>query len=235
MNIKNSFTTLALTGAFLTSAGVSLAAGGGQYGTSNCQVIYGGGEVCNNEIKFSINKMVGVPNTSNFTDNITVNDAKYTADATVPFKIIITNTGNTKIGHIKVTDTLPSYLTFVNGSGNWDANSRTLTFELNNLDAGRAQQFIINVKVVSDNQLPQDQGSVCVVNQVVALEDSGVKATDAAQVCITRQMIPNKPTPEVYNAVPVKKIPNTGPEMLPLLGLIPAGLTGIVLRKKARI
>ena len=230
MNIKNTLSTIALTGAFLATAGSSFAAG-----SSNCQVIYGGGEVCNNDIKFSINKLVGVPNKSDFVDNLNINDAKYSADQTVPFKIIITNTGNTKIGHMKVTDTLPSYLTYVSGGGTWDQNARTITFDLNDLDAGRAQQYVINVKVVADNQLPQDQGSVCVVNQANAIEDSGVKASDSSQVCITRQAIPQKSTPEVFTTVPVKKIPNTGPEMLSLLGLIPAGIAGLMLRKKSRL
>ncbi len=229
MKFKTSLTTALLTGAFLAIAGVSYASG------SNCQIIYGGGEVCNNNIQFSINKMVGIPNTSNFADNLSVNDAKYSAGQTIPFKIIVTNTGNTKIGHIKATDTLPQYLTWVSGDGNWDSNARTITFDINNLDAGRAQQFMINAKVVDNNQLPQDQGTVCVVNQVNATEDSGSTASDSSQVCITRQVVTNAPTPEVFTTVPPKKIPNTGPEMLPLLGLIPAGLTGLVMRKKSKL
>jgi uncharacterized repeat protein (TIGR01451 family) len=229
MNFKKALATSLITLALLTAAKMSYAAG------SNCQIIYGGGEVCNNNLQFSINKMVGVPNTSNFAENLTVNDAKYTAGASVPFKIIITNTGGTKIGHIKVTDSLPQFLTWVSGDGSWDANARKITFDINNLDAGRAQQFIINVKVVDNNQLPQDQGTVCVVNQVNAFEDSGVTAADSSQVCITRQVVVTTPTPEIFTTVPPKKIPNTGPEMLPLLGLIPAGITGFVLRKKSKI
>lgn len=229
MNFKKSFTTVFITGAFLASAGMSYAAG------SNCQVIYGGGEVCNNNIQFSINKLVGIPNTSNFADNLTVNDAKYSAGQSIPFKIIITNTGNNKIGHVKVTDVLPQYLTWVSGDGSWDANARTITFNVNNLEAGRAQQFMINAKVVDNNQLPQDQGTVCVVNQANAFEDSGTTASDSSQVCITRQVVTTAPTPEVFTTVPPKKIPSTGPEMIPLLGLIPAGLTGFALRKKSKL
>lgn len=225
MNFKNTITTALVTGAFLATAGVSFASG------SNCQIIYGGGEVCNNNIQFSINKMVGIPNTSNFTDNISINDSKYTAGQTVPFKIIVTNTGNNKIGHIKVTDTLPQYLTWASGDGSWDANARTVTFDINNLDAGRAQQFIINAKVVDSNQLPNQQ-AICVVNRVNAFEDSGSTASDESQVCISKT---SNPTPEVINTVPPKKIPNTGPEMLPLLGLIPAGIAGFTLRRKSKL
>ena len=230
MNFKNTFSTLVLTGAFLATAGSSIAAGD-YYGTSNCQVIYGGGEVCNNEVDFTINKMVGVPSKSDFAENLNVNDSNYTADATIPFKIIVTNTGKNKINHIKVTDTLPSYLTYVSGGGTWDQNARTITFDLNGLEAGKSQQYIINTKVVSENQLPKDKASLCVINQVNAIEDNGAKAQDSSQVCITKVVVPQKNVP-VYPSVPVKTVPNTGPEMLPLLGLIPAGLAGLVLRKK---
>jgi uncharacterized repeat protein (TIGR01451 family) len=179
--------------------------------------------------------MVGIPNTSNFADNLSVNDSKYSAGQTIPFKIIVTNTGSNKIGHIKVTDNLPQYLTWVSGDGSWDANARTITFDINNLDAGRAQQFMINAKVVDNNQLPSDQSTVCVVNHVNAFEDSGSTASDASQVCISKQVVTSNLTPEVFTTVPPKKIPNTGPEMLPLLGLIPAGIAGIALRRKSKL
>jgi uncharacterized repeat protein (TIGR01451 family) len=178
--------------------------------------------------------MVEVPNSTNFTDNLTVNDAKYTAGQTVPFKIIITNTGNNKIGHIKVVDTLPQFLTFVSGDGTWNANSKTIAFDINNLEAGRAQQFMFDAKVADNNQLPQDQVTVCVTNQAQANEDSGATASDSSQVCISRQIVAT-PTPVIFTTVPPKKIPNTGPEMLPLLGLIPAGITGLLLRKKSKL
>lgn len=229
MNFRKTITTALVTGAFLATAGIANASG------SNCQIIYGGGEVCNNNIQFSINKMVGIPNTSNFTDNLSVNDSKYSAGQTIPFKIIVTNTGNTKIGHIKVTDNLPQYLTWVSGDGSWNGDSRTITFDINNLDAGRAQQFMISAKVVDNNQLPSDQSTVCVVNHVNAFEDSGSTASDASQVCISKQVTTSNPTPEVINTVPPKKIPNTGPEMLPLLGLIPAGIAGFTLRRKSKL
>ena len=233
MNFTKKLSTLALTGAFLATAGSAIAAGD-YYGTSNCQVIYGGGEVCNTDVTFTINKMVGVPNKSDFVENLNVNDANYSADSTIPFKIVVTNTGKNKINHVRVTDTLPSYLTYVSGGGTWDQNARTITFDLNGLEAGKSQQYVITTKVVGENQLPKDKASLCVINQVQAFEDNGAKAQDSSQVCISKTVIPQKNAP-VYPSVPVKTIPNTGPELLPLLGLIPAGLTGLFLRKKATI
>ncbi len=39
----------------------------------------------------------------------------------------------------------------------------------------------------------------------------------------------------MFEATPVKKIPETGPEMLPLLGLIPAGIAGFAMRRKYKL
>lgn len=226
-------TAIAVTTVLLTLGIITAAHAAG----SECQIIYGGGEVCNRQIQFAINKLVEVPGKGggNFVDNLNVNDPKFSAGQTIPFKIVITNTGSNKIDHIRVTDSLPQYLTYVSGDGSWDANARKITFDVNNLDASRAQQFVINTKVVDNNQLPQDQGTICVVNQVNAFEDSGFTASDSSQVCISRQVLGVNPTPQVFTTVPVKTIPNTGPEMLPLLGLVPLGLTGFILRKKIKL
>lgn len=230
MNIKNIVAATLLTGAFMINAGFANASG------SNCQIIYGGGQVCNNNIEFSLNKMVQVPGKGggNFVDNLTVNDAKYAAGQNVPFRITVTNTGDTSITHIRVTDTLPQFLTFVSGDGNFDQNAKTITFDVNNLDVGKVQEFNIVAKVVDDSQLPQDQSTLCTVNQVQAIADNGDTASDSSQICIAKQ-ITSAPTPTVFTTVPPKSIPNTGPEMLPLLGLIPAGLAGLKLRKKGKI
>jgi len=202
-------------------------------GTSNCQVIYGGGEVCDENIKYSIDKLV--KNTSGtFVDNLNTNDSKYSASQNVEFKIIIQNTGNTRINSIKVEDTLPQYLEYVSGAGNYDANSRTLTFIVTNLDAGKKAEYTISTKVVENASLPQDKGTICVINNVKAIESRGNTAQDSSQVCIER-IITKKPTPQVFEATPVKKIPETGPEMLPLLGLIPAGIAGFAMRRKFKL
>ena len=39
----------------------------------------------------------------------------------------------------------------------------------------------------------------------------------------------------IYEKVPVKDIPKTGPELLTLLALAPVGLAGFYLRKKSKL
>lgn len=227
------FKTLAVT--TLSAAAIFSAALPASASGSRCQVIYGGGEVCDKEIKFSLEKFVQKNNKGGeFVENLTANDARFQANDTVIFKLVVANTGSTKIDSITITDTLPQYLTFVSGVGTYDQNTKKVTFTLNNIQPGNKVEQLITTKIVEDKLLPQDQATVCVINQVNALESNGASASDSSQVCITR-MITATPAPQVYNKVPVKNIPNTGPEMLPLLGLIPAGITGLVLRKKSTI
>ncbi len=229
MNFKNSIKSLALSGAILLSAAGSVNAS-----SSQCQIIYGGGQVCDKQIQFSIDKLVQSPTKGGeFVDNININDAKFSAGQTVVFKIVISNTGKDRIDHTRVTDTFPQFLNFVSGAGTWDNNAKTLTFDVNNLDAGKAVSFLITAKVSDENNLPKDQSSICVVNRVTAREDNGATASDSSQVCITRVI--TTPTPVIYEKVPVKDIPKTGPELLSLLGLAPLGAAGFYLRKRAKL
>lgn len=228
MNIKNLLVTSALAGAFFVASTTANAAG------SQCEVIYGGGRTCEKQIQFTIDKLVQLPTKGGqFVDNINVNDAKYSASQTVVFKIVISNTGKDKIDHMRVTDTFPQFINFVSGAGTWDNNAKTLTFDLNNLDAGKSVDFLITAKVADEQNLPKDQSSICVTNRVNAREDNGATASDSSQVCITRVVA--TPTPVIYEKVPVKDIPKTGPELLTLLGLIPAGAVGFYLRRKSTL
>lgn len=224
---------IAITAVLLTLSVVTAAFAAGN---SECQVIYGGGEVCNTQVKFSINKLVEKPGQAGtFVDNINANDPKYAPNQNVNFKIIVTNTGNKKIESATVTDTFPSFLTFVAGNGTYDQNSKKLTYTISNLDPGKSFESIITARTSEEKFLPQDQGTICFSNQVEARESFGATASDASQVCVEKTVIVAKPTPQVFTTIPPKSIPNTGPEMFSLIALVPAALGGIALRKKSKL
>lgn len=236
MNIKRSLTTLAVTGAFLATAGVAFA------GSSQCQVVYGGGEVCPDRIQFTLDKKVLAPTKGgDFVDNLTLNDHRFQPGNTATFKVFVKNTGEARIDSLTVVDTLPEHLTFVSGPGTYNADNRTITYTINNLEKGATNEQTFTVTIATN--LPANQGIVCLTNKAEATDNRGLKASDTAGLCVqqtttvtpTTGPVQPTPAPQVYNKVPVKNIPNTGPEMLPLLGLIPAGLTGLFLRKKSTI
>lgn len=237
MNFKKTITTLAVTGAFLVSSQASLAAGNNGYGTSNCQVVYGGGEVCPSNIQFSIDKKVLSPTKGGaYVDNLGMNDPKFVATNDVAFRITIRNTGNTAISQMNVTDTLPANISFISGAGSYNASNNTVTYTINNLPAGQTNEQTIVARVATEDKLPKDQGVFCLTNKVSATDNRGTIAEDTAGFCVQQNLaVQPTPTPQVYDKVPVKNIPTTGPELLPLAGLIPAGLAGLILRRKTKI
>lgn len=207
-----------------------------------CQPIYGGGQTCVQQGKIVINKTVQNPSNGAFVDNLGVNDPKHSPDQTVTFQLTVTNTGDTTLSKITVKDIFPQFVSFVSGPGNFDSNTKVLTFDVANLATNESRTFTITGKVAGSGDLPSDQGITCVVNQSTAVSDSQT-SQDNAQFCIQKQVLGAAPTVsvptttkgglKVFPAPQVTTTPPTGPEMLSLIGLIPTGALGFFLRKKA--
>ena len=219
-----SFLTFALFGAFAVTAN---AASYGGYGVP-CTPIYGGGETCVSKGNLIINKTVKNPSSGLFVDNLSqTSDPKFGPNQTITFQLTVVNTGGKNFSEVTVTDILPSYLDFVSGPGVFDSNTKKLTFKIVDLGAGETRTYTIAVKVTPS--IPSDPAVNCVVNQARAISDIS-EASDVSQVCLQNT---GKGGFEVLGAPKVYETPATGPEMLPLFGLIPAGLSGLFLRKRA--
>lgn len=205
-------------------------------GQSNCVIVYGGGEVCPEEhVKFTINKQVQAPSKGGaFVENLTINDPRLTPAQNVNFRIIIENTGDKDITDLNVVDTFPEFLSFVAGVGNTNVGAKEVKFIVGKLAKGEKRELLITAKTAEANKLPANQAITCVTNNARATTPDGVSAEDNAQVCIEKQVLGVQPTPQVFEKVPLKQIPPTGPELSALFALIPAGLSGIYLRRKAR-
>lgn len=215
-----------------------------------CQPIYGGGPSCVTTGNVSVNKRVVDPSNGNLVDNLGINDTKFAPESTVTFQIAVTNTGNNQIGDVQVKDIFPQFVTFASGVGNFDSNSKVLSFDVNNLNPGETRTFNLIGKIATANDLPVNSGIVCVVNQATAKDanDPNGPSTDNAQICIQKNLpaptqvvtqpgttvIPGE-TKGGLKVFPPQKVfttPSTGPEALPLIALIPSGLLGAFIRKK---
>lgn len=203
------------------------------YASVNCQPIYGGGQTCVANGEIQIDKKIRHPKTGDFVDNLSINEVRYHSGETIIFKINVTNTGDADFSSVEVKDILPQYVTFVSGPGKFDEKTNTLKYSLNNLKANETRTNDITLKVIDQSSLPINQGVFCVVNQS-SLNADGKTALDNSQFCI------EKVTPTTKGGLPVMpppgiaQTPPTGPEMLGLIGLIPAGLAGILLRRKTK-
>ena len=154
-------------------------------------------------------------------DNLASNDSRFAPGENVYFKIKVKNTSDVKQSNITVKDVLPAYLEPVN-MPNYDANTRTIILADNlSLEAGKGTVFTVNTKVVAQNQLPADQGVMCVYNKAYG-SNASVSDEDAAQFCIEKQVIG------------VTTQPSAGPEYgMGLLALQMIGLgSGLYLKRR---
>ena len=213
--------------AFMASAKGALA-------DTSCQPIYGGGQTCIQVGNVVINKTVQNPQTGSFVDNLNVNDPKFAPGSSVTFNITVTNTGSSTINKVTVKDTLPQFVNFVSGPGSFDSNTKVLTFDVTNLKAAESRTLTVAAKVTEAGQFPADQGITCVVNQALAASENGQQSSDNSQFCIQKPVLgeTTKGGLKVFPAPAVTITPPTGPEMLPLIGLIPSAIAGFFLRRK---
>lgn len=195
----------------------------------SCQAVYGGGQNCVTIGKMTINKTVQNPQTGQFVDNLGTNDAKYSAGQTINFQIQVTNTSGSAIPQTVVKDIIPAFVTFVSGQGSYDENSKTLTFNIDNLNPNETRTFPIQAKVVDSKQLSTASAINCVVNQASAVSSNGNHAQDNSQFCIQNVLV------QYPVLLPPKTTttPSTGPEMIPLIAMIPTGIAGWFMRKKS--
>jgi hypothetical protein len=200
----------------------------------NCQPIYGGGQRCEDKNHF-IDKKVKNPTTGNFEDSVSTN-ASFTPGSDVMFQITVINPTNTTISRMQVQDKFPArYVKFIAGSGKFENN--TLSYEITDLKPGEARTTTISAKIAASNELPNDMGTTCVVNQAFATVDNVTKQDDAS-FCIEKQVLGAKtPTTKgglkVFPAPKPVRTPATGAEAIALFGIIPSALTGLLIRKKA--
>ena len=112
----------------------------------NCTGFYGGGYTGTQSCaKVTIDKKVLKPGTKEYVDNLSVPDPKYHSSDTVVFQIVVQNTGSETLTDLQVYDTLPSYVVFVSGPGNFDKNTNKLTFTIPTLNSGESQSRLIGL------------------------------------------------------------------------------------------
>jgi len=199
-----------------------------------CQPVYGGGQTCVTTGNILVTKTVQNPQTNQFVQNLGTNDPRFSGDQTVTFQISVTNTGGQTISQTAVKDTFPGSVNFQPGgtAGTFDNNTKTLTFTVDLLGPNETRNFAVLGKVVDPKDLPN--GITCVVNQVTATANTGQMSQANTQFCIEKT-VPATTTKgglPIVSPSPIPSTPATGPELLPLMALLPGGMFGFLLRKK---
>jgi uncharacterized repeat protein (TIGR01451 family) len=211
---------------------------------NGCQTIFGGGTSCLQTGSLTLDKKIRNPAKNQFVNHLGVNESRYAPEQTVVFQLSVKNTGSRAIENVIITDTFPQYVAFAKGPGEFDKSKNTLTFGINKIEAGQTRSITIEGKVAPAQSLPSGTVPVCVLNQARVEKDRNV-STDNTSFCLqttgataqpqqpgqTQPTTAPSPMP-VYQAPGVTTSPRTGPEMLSLIGLIPAAAAGFYLRRK---
>lgn len=217
--MKRLATLLVLTISYLVLT-TNASAQYGQYGP------YGGEEP---NLSIVVDKMVGKPVSTkggsldaDYVDNLSPSDPRFVSGNEVFFKVKVKNTSDIKLKNVEVKDFLPDFVDFKEGPGSFDKSTRTLTIDAGDFDVDEKKEYFIRVKVVEQDELPEDQGVVCVVNKAEAF-DGGVSDEDTAQFCVEKEVLG------------VTAVPSAGPEMGALLlsGQVAMLGLGVFLKRKS--
>lgn len=227
MNIKSLLTLVTTCGIiYFVTPMVSFAA------DAPCQAIYGGGQTCDSNGNILVDKKVLNPKTNSMVDNLGIDDTRFEPGMIVTFTINVTNKSNSSIKKIDIKDTFPQYVAFSSGTGNFDTNTKTLTFTINELKSQETKTFTVLGKIASSDQMSVERGIVCVINQVVANADDNSENKDNVQFCIEKKTASKGGFP-VVSPTEITATPSTGAESLALFSLLPTGIAGFALRKYA--
>ena len=214
------------------------------YAGVSCQSVYGGG-TCEGDI--TIHTQVLQPNTTNtYVDNLDTHAPHYQPSSPIFFKITVKNVSTNILHTITISDIIDNSNTveFTNGPGTFDSVSKTLTYTIDTLQPGEENTVVIAGRIVPAQKLPVNQLLVCPLHVAQAKYTSQVTQS-TTEFCIQNQTAPTT-TPlqsqtkggntfPIFTPTPtLTTSPKSGPELLSLLGLIPAGGAGLWLKKKAK-
>lgn len=161
--------------------------------------------------QIAINKLVKNPSTNVFVDNLGFNDPRLSPGQEVTFQIQVKNTGAQNLTNLTVKDQLPNFVDFVAGPGNFDNNSKVLTFTIDSLNVNETKTFEVKVKVRNSDQVPSNQVT-CVANMAEVTKDN-LSAQDSAQFCfettISKGGVPTGPVLPGVTTLPKTGVADT--------------------------
>ncbi len=152
-------------------------------------------------------------------DNLDATVVTFGSGSLVDFQITIKNTGNTELRNVEVKDILPSYMEYVYGPGEYDASTRTASWNIEQINAGENKSFNLRARVSEDN-LVNGVSQLC--NEARGKSEDGSYDDDSACFYVNGEDAP--------------MVPDTGSSQLLVGSAILASLGGAawVLRKIGR-
>lgn len=148
---------------------------------------YGGQSGYTQTKQLSVNKLVKHPKLGVYVENAQ-DGYTYLNGQEIGYRIEVTNSGQANLTNITVVDRLPSEITFVSGTGIYDNNARTLTINIDSLNAGETKVYEYKAKATIVTDKGGNLAQKCPVN-TVEVRSGDLYATDKATVCIGEKVL----------------------------------------------
>jgi hypothetical protein len=205
--------------------------------TSNdCQQGYGNGQSCPAQHKILVDVLVQDPNTGRYEQSLGP-DAAYAPNEPVNFRVDLTNT-DTAAKTFPLQTTFPDDFTYAGGPGSYAPETRTTTVSVEGLQPNQTRSFYYTANKTNGGN-PQAVDCENYYKGRVTIESATNE--DTAQFCIDNRTLGDSTTPgttkggqPIYPSQPSTSTPKTGPELMALAALIPAAISGHILRKKSK-
>jgi len=175
----------------------------------------------------SIDKKLRYVNDSKYVDNISSSVRTFKNGDLIEFYIEVTNTGDTNLKNIKVTDNLPPFLKLIFFPGSYNSTDNKVDWTIDELNAGHSQKFLIRGKIDKAtfvNTLTKE-------TNVASVRVDELGARDDATYYILNKESTIKPDGKGEIIIPET---GAGTLVFETLGVIGMGLSGLALRKKIR-
>ena len=174
----------------------------------------------------SIDKKLRYVNDPKYVDNIASSVRTFKNGDLIEFYVKVTNSGDTNLKNIKVTDNLPPFLKLIFYPGKYNTTDNKIEWTIDELNAGHSQKFLIRAKIdkaTNVNTLTKETNVANArVDELGARDDATyyILNTGTTKADVKGQVI----------------VPETGSASLIIetVGVISIGLSGLALRKKIR-
>ena len=175
----------------------------------------------------SIDKKLRFVNDSKYVDNISSSVRTFKEGDLIEFFVEVTNSGDTNLKNITVTDNIPPFLKLIFYPGKYNSTDNKVEWTIDELNAGHSQKFLIRGRIDKATSVTTLTKETNVVN--VRVDELGARDDATYYILNVGSTVISDGKGEII-------IPETGNGTLILetIGVISVGLSGLALRKRVR-
>lgn len=178
----------------------------------------------------SIDKKLRSIHDLKYVDNISSTTRTFKNGDVLEFFVKVTNTGDTNLKNVKVTDNLPPFLKLIFFPGTFNSTDNKIEWTIDELNAGHSQEFLIRAKIDKATEVKTLTKETNVASARV--DELGAR-DDATYYILHKGTTSTTVTPDGKGEI-IIPVTGSGTLVLETIGVISMGLSGLALRKKIR-